>query len=246
MITLDRRLPDGDNDNGRGWQCSKYSWYLASGIRMNYAPHPDWGPCNGNEMVDYLVSKAGYVRCGKENGAIFSYNAGENGHTGMVLDASRDLISNANFNYDKRVTTNTINLDARGATYCKPAGAPAPVPVPPPSTLRDATPQDIADIWAGKYGNMPERRQNLINAGINPDNAQARINAGEGAPAPAPVAELNVGDTVVPTKLVSYDGVALKQWDPSYTISEINGDRVVLSARGAVWAAMNSADVRKV
>ena len=46
--------------------------------------------------------------------------------------------------------------------------------------LRIATSADIKDIWNNKYGILPERRQNLINAGIDPDDAQKRINAGEG------------------------------------------------------------------
>lgn len=76
------------------------------------------------------------------------------------------------------------------------------------------------------------------------------INPGNNvAPAPAPAAPapaaFNVGDTVVPTNLVSYDGVPLTQWDSSYTISELIGDRAVLKARGAVWAAMRVSDIRK-
>ena len=64
------------------------------------------------------------------------------------------------------------------------------------------------------------------------------------APAPAP-AGFKVGDVVVPTRLVDYNGTPLVQYDPTYTISEINGDRAVLTARGAVWAAMNTKDIRK-
>lgn len=48
--------------------------------------------------------------------------------------------------------------------------------------LRKATAADLADIWDDKYGVNPQRRQNLINAGIDPDDAQRRINAGEGKP----------------------------------------------------------------
>jgi hypothetical protein len=48
--------------------------------------------------------------------------------------------------------------------------------------LRKATTADITDIWNNKYGVQPQRRQNLINAGIDPDDAQKRINAGEGKP----------------------------------------------------------------
>ncbi len=65
------------------------------------------------------------------------------------------------------------------------------------------------------------------------------------APAPAPTTEFKVGDVVVPTKLVDYTGTPLVQYDPTYTITQINGDRAVLSARGAVWAAMNTANIKK-
>ncbi len=60
-----------------------------------------------------------------------------------------------------------------------------------------------------------------------------------------PVSGFAVGDLVIPTRLVDYDGTPLRQYDPVYTITEINGDRAVLSARGQVWAAMNTADIRK-
>ena len=36
-----------------------YYWFLATGIRMNYAPYPDYGPYNGDKMVDYLIQKLG-------------------------------------------------------------------------------------------------------------------------------------------------------------------------------------------
>ena len=59
-----------------------------------------------------------------------------------------------------------------------------------------------------------------------------------------PKEEFKVGDEVVPTRLVNYTGTHLKQYDKSYTISEIKGDRVVLMARGQVWAAMNIKDIK--
>lgn len=65
-------------------------------------------------------------------------------------------------------------------------------------------------------------------------------------PTPEPANEgFKVGDVVVPTRLVDYNGTPLVQYDDTYTITQINGDRAVLSARGGVWAAMNTADIRK-
>lgn len=69
-------------------------------------------------------------------------------------------------------------------------------------------------------------------------------------PTPAPEPEFKVGDIVVPTKLVDYYGTPLVQYDDTYTITQINGDRAVLSAprngQMVVWAAMNTKDIRKV
>ncbi len=48
--------------------------------------------------------------------------------------------------------------------------------------LRKATTAELTDIWNNKYGILTERRQNLINVGIDPDDAQRRINSGEGKP----------------------------------------------------------------
>ena len=67
----------------------------------------------------------------------------------------------------------------------------------------------------------------------------------EPEPQPEPEPEFKVGDVVVPTRLVDYDGTPLVQYDDTYTITQISGDRAVLSARGAVWAAMNTKDIRK-
>lgn len=67
------------------------------------------------------------------------------------------------------------------------------------------------------------------------------------APAPAPQpGGIQVGDTVVPTRLVDYNGTSLMQWDSTYQVTEVIGDRAVLEARGQVWAAMNVADIKKV
>ena len=57
-----------------------------------------------------------------------------------------------------------------------------------------------------------------------------------------------VGNLVVPTKLVNYKGTPLKQYDPYYAITDLNGDRAVLSAnrngKMTVWAAMNTKNIK--
>lgn len=72
----------------------------------------------------------------------------------------------------------------------------------------------------------------------------------EPTPAPTPAPEgFKVGDVVVPTRLVDYNGTPLVQYDDTYTIMQINGDRAVLTAprngQPVVWAAMNTKDIRK-
>lgn len=86
----------------------------------------------------------------------------------------------------------------------------------------------------------------VVYAAVNTNNL-VKVDAPAPAPAPAPkpAEGFKVGDVVVPTRLVDYNGTPLVQYDDTYTISEINGDRAVLMARGAVWAAMNTKDIRK-
>lgn len=143
---LTRRLPDGT------WfgQCTRYAWYLGSGIKMNYAPHPDYGPCDGKAMVDFLVNKLGWVRCSKQNGAIFAYSAGAYGHTGMVVDADKNIVNDANWD-PFRVSTHYLNLDAVGAVYACPKSMleaekpkPAPVSANPTSTPQTAPSNEVS------------------------------------------------------------------------------------------------------
>lgn len=70
------------------------------------------------------------------------------------------------------------------------------------------------------------------------------------APQPQPQpAGFKVGDKVVPTRLVDYNGTPLVQYDKTYTITQISGNRAVLSAprngKMVVWAAMNTKDIKK-
>lgn len=73
---------------------------------------------------------------------------------------------------------------------------------------------------------------------------------GTPTPTPKPDGKFKVGDKVVPTRLVDYYGTPLKQWDSYYTVSELNGDRAVLTAprngKPVVWAAMRTDDIRKL
>lgn len=72
----------------------------------------------------------------------------------------------------------------------------------------------------------------------------------EPEPEPMPIDKIQVGDWVVPTRLVNYNGIPLIQYDEKYIVTEINGDRAVLCAdrNGSlqIWAAMNINDLKRV
>lgn len=124
---------------------------------------------------------------------------------------------------------------------------PTPAPAPTPKKSNE----EIAkEVIRGDWGNGADRKARLEAAGYDYDTIQGIVNqmlggGGTPAPAPAPATGFKVGDRVVPTKLVDYNGTKLTQYDDSYEIIELNGDRAVLGARGAVWAAMNTANIRK-
>ncbi len=226
IMPIQRILPDGDKDGGKGWQCSKYSWFLATGIRMNYAPHPDYGPCNGNKMIDYLIQKLGWVECTKMDGAIFSYKSGQYGHTGLVKNAAQNLVNDANWQ-PLATGTHYLNLDAVGARYACPKAMlaqnttmttkPAQTASKPQNT---ATPSTTTSKPTTQPSNSPDKP--LI---------------------------FRKGENVRPLRLVDYDGRSLRQYDDVYYVVqdvEEGQDRVVLGARGQIWAAMRVGDVEKL
>jgi len=111
---LARRLPDGDNDNGLGWQCSKYTAYLATGKREYSKTHTDYGPVNGKDVASWLVKNYGwkYTETPVE-GAIGSggFNT-KYGHTAMYLystGANSAMVNDANFT-PLKVSTHNMNI----------------------------------------------------------------------------------------------------------------------------------------
>ena len=88
-----------------------------------------------------------------------------------------------------------------------------------PRKLSKATVADLTDIWNNKYGNQPQRRQNLINAGIDPDDAQKRIDAGEGKPQEQQMSNFSVSKS---TLYFTYNGETseqIKVYSPTNTYS---------------------------
>ena len=111
---LARRLPDGNDDNGLGWQCSKYTAYLATGKREYSNVHTDYGPVNGKDMASWLVKNYGwkYTETPVE-GAIGSggFNT-RYGHTAMYLystGSNTAMVNDANF-VPLKVSTHNMNI----------------------------------------------------------------------------------------------------------------------------------------
>lgn len=57
------------------------------------------------------------------DGAIFSYNSGEYGHTGVVKDAKNNIVNDANWT-PLKVSMHHLNLDAIGVRYACPKSLP--------------------------------------------------------------------------------------------------------------------------
>ena len=134
---LARRKPDGDNDGGRGWQCSKYTAYLATGKKDYSSAHPDYGPVNGKDVAAYLVKYYGwkYIDSPVE-GAIGS--GGFNtlyGHTAMFLywtGTNTAMVNDANYT---PLTVSTHNMNISGWVWVVPGDYnPEPEPTPTPPT----------------------------------------------------------------------------------------------------------------
>lgn len=67
---------------------------------------------------------------------------------------------------------------------------------------------------------------------------------------PTPSTKFKIGDKVIPIKLVDYNGKHVVQYDPYYYITDLKGDRAILSAnrngKYYVWAAFNTNNIKKI
>ncbi len=222
---LSRILPDGDNDGGKGWQCSKYAGYLATGKREYSIKNPDYGPVNGRDMVNYLINTFGWVACAKQDGAIFSYDTGQYGHTGIVKDAKNNIVNDANWK-PLQVSTHYLNLDAVGARY--------------------ACPKSMLVSTTTNTANAPQNANTQPTASVSQPVISTDPNTGK-IYADKPLI-YHKGEMVVPLRKVDYDGRRLRQYDDQYYIVQDvpeGCDRVVLGARGQIWAAMKISDIKR-
>lgn len=119
--------------------------------------------------------------------------------------------------------------------------------VPEPVTKKSD--EEIAEeVIAGKWGNAPERYTALEKAGYNATTIQNIVNNKlKGGNIIS--ANLVVGNKVVPIVWQDYNGAALKATRSFYFVSQISGDRVVLTAdsvKGPVYAAAKKSNLRIV
>lgn len=149
-----RRLPDGDNDNGRGWQCSKYTAYLATGRREYSSVHPDYGPVNGKDIAGWLVRNYGWKYTDKPvEGAIGSggFNT-KYGHTAMYLystGTNTAMVNDANY---KPLTVATHNMNISGWVWVVPGDYqpdPQPTPTPTPTPVSNTYTVQRGDTLGG-------------------------------------------------------------------------------------------------
>lgn len=138
---LGRRLADGNNDGGKGWQCSRYTGWLATGKWSYSTAHPDYGPVNGKDVAAWLVKNYGFKYISTPvAGAIGS--GGFNtiyGHTAMYLystGSNTAMVNDANY---VPLTVGTHNMNISGWVWVVPGNynpnpTPKPTPAPTPST----------------------------------------------------------------------------------------------------------------
>lgn len=143
---LSRQLSDGNNDNGLGWQCSRYTGWLGTGKWSYSSSHPDYGPVNGKDVADWLVRNYGYKYIDQPvKGAIGS--GGFNtlyGHTAMYLystGTNTAMVNDANY-VPLTVSTHNMNIDGwvwvvPGSYNPQPEPAPTPTPTPEPAPVVD-------------------------------------------------------------------------------------------------------------
>ena len=164
---LGRRLNDGNNDNGNGWQCSRYTAYLATGQWSYNQQHPDYGPVNGKDIAEWLVEYYDYKYIDEPvEGAIGSggFNT-KYGHTVMYLystGANTAMVNDANF---VPLTVATHNMNIEGWVWVVPNSyTPEPKPeLKPDPVIPEPIKCDIRNVVYGDtLGNIMLEREGYI------------------------------------------------------------------------------------
>lgn len=212
-----------------------------------------WPTRTGGMNAKYWVQRLaenGYTKvvAAPQNGGKYVgvSTAGQYGH--VVWFEEGTTISEYNYLYRGGFSVRNINLSAYTWVEIK---APAGLVDTDYAAGEKKSDQEIADeVIAGKWGNGDDRKARLSAAGYNYDTIQAIVNAKLAPKTTPPTTKksetFKVGDAVAPIKPVDYTGHALRQFDSSYIITQLSGNRAVLSARGAIWGALNVSNLRKV
>ena len=184
------------------------------------------------------------------------YGVGKDGRIGLYVDEENIAWTNSNWNSNCESVTIETSNSAIGGDW------------PVSDATFDSLVRLVADIanrnglgvlvpgdnltWHSMFtstscpGRCLLSRMQLIADRANEINSKPTP-----APTPTPTpTEIHAGDTVRPTRLVDYDGTPLIQYDDTYVVTELIGDRAVCCAnRGGnmiVWAAMHVSDLEKV
>lgn len=165
-----RRKPDGDNDNGNGWQCSKYTAYLATGKKDYSSAHPDYGPVHGKNLVAWLVQNYGWKYTDNPvEGAIGSGGFNTTyGHTAMFLywtGNNTAMVNDANY---VPLTVATHNMNVSGWVWAVPGDynpSPEPTPTPTPEPVRPQPKSGDVLNYTYVYGDYFSKV--LVNLGID-------------------------------------------------------------------------------
>lgn len=104
------------------------------------------------------------------------------------------------------------------------------------------------EVWAGKWGNNPQRKKDLIAAGYDYDAIRKIVNAT--ASKKETSTGFKKGDRVKPIRLIDYKGRKLVQYDKEYEIVSIDHRGAVLAAvRGKnrpIWAVLDIKNLRRL
>lgn len=120
-----------------------------------------------------------------------------------------------------------------------------------PDTIK--TNEQIADeVIAGKWGVAPLRYGSLRAAGYDPNTIQNLVNAklksDNSTPTPTPV-KIGIGSQVLPITWFDYNGLPIRQTRSFYYVSQLSGDRAVLTAdsmKGTVYGAVRLNNLKLV
>ena len=149
---LGRILPDGNNDSGNGWQCSRYTGWLGTGQWSYSSSHPDYGPVNGKDLAAWLVKYYGYKYIDQPvKGAIGSGGFNTTyGHTALFLywiDGNTAMVNDANY---VPLTVATHPMNVSGWVWVVPGSynpEPEPTPTPTPEPV-----VSVCDKWTLQWG----------------------------------------------------------------------------------------------